>query len=304
MKKILFVFLLLTIGKTQACDICGCVNSNASIGAMASNRYNWLGMQSAFRNYQSFAGGIRHSKEVYWRNELMLRWNILDRVQLLGWIPYQKAWQLRDLGQTSLNGWGDVQGMLNVVLLDNRSEDLSSRQFIAVGWLIKAPTGKSTDFTDAYRNLYPGTGSWDQTLISQYSVSCGYRQHLQSEMSYSIKGKSSDGFRNGNVFQCSAWWVRSFDINRAVFLSSFGGVLEQFNSASSFNQSSDQVHSVSGNVISVKGGCFVIGRKGIFSCQLQLPVYQNLNQQQIRQRFTLNVGYQFLINQKHKKNEN
>lgn len=303
MKILGVIGLLLSIVSAQACDICGCVNGNASIGTLASNRFSWWGVQSAFRKYETYSSGIRHSQELYWRSDLLLRWNFHPRIQLFAWLPHQTSWQIRDLGSEKVNGWGDAQLMLNVVLLDKRNDDQESIHFLAVGAMLKMPTGKRVSYLDSYRNLYPGTGSWDHTYIAQYSWRFNHQNFFQSEGSYSIKGKDQDGFRNGNAMQISGWWTHKTSFRKGNVLSSVGWMSENYDSAGIIGDASLDVPGVTGYVHSVRGGIYWLGKSGMLACQLQMPVFQNLNQKQIQQRCGVSVGYQFLIKQKNRKDE-
>lgn len=304
MKKIVILFLALMLGRTQACDVCGCINGNASIGTLASNRFSWWGFQSTFRSYETYLTGIRHSKEMYWRGDLLLRWNFHPRIQLFTWLPYQTSWQLRDLGSTSVRGWGDAQVMLNGVLLDKRNEDEESVHFLALGVMLKMPTGARVSYSDVYRNLYPGTGSWDQMVIAQYSWGINRQNFFQSEGSYSIKGKDQDGFRNGDVMQISGWWTHKTMFRKGNVLCSVGWTSENFQSPAISGNESVDVPGVAGYVHSFRGGFYWLGKRGMLACQMQIPVFQNLNQKQIQQRLGVTVGYQFLIKQKIKRDEN
>ena len=89
MKKISLMLLLGLTSTAWACDICGGVHANSSIGLFAANRFHTLGLSTQFRSYQSFENGHLHSKESFLLNSLQVRFQLGSRLQFYGQVPYQ-----------------------------------------------------------------------------------------------------------------------------------------------------------------------------------------------------------------------
>ena len=76
MKKYSVILLLLVSIRANACDICGGVSGNATIGLFASTKYHMLGVKTGGQSFKSLMDGIVHSREYLFRNEFNFRFQI------------------------------------------------------------------------------------------------------------------------------------------------------------------------------------------------------------------------------------
>ncbi|MEY3844972.1 MAG: hypothetical protein RL293_1394 [Bacteroidota bacterium] len=96
MKYIFLIGMLFSYAQLSACDLCGGVGSNASIGIFAANQFHLVGWRSQLRSFDSYLFSIKHSSEIYWQNDLTFRTQLGRKVQVYGAIPFQVAKQKTD----------------------------------------------------------------------------------------------------------------------------------------------------------------------------------------------------------------
>jgi hypothetical protein len=84
MKHSILLGMLLSYIHLSACDLCGGVGSNASIGIFAANQFHLVGWRSQVRSFDSYLFNIKHSSEVYWQNDLTFRTQLGPKVQPMG----------------------------------------------------------------------------------------------------------------------------------------------------------------------------------------------------------------------------
>ena len=294
MRISILAWLLVLSTRSIACDICGGVSSNASIGLFASTKFHTLGFRSSYRSFSTYMNGVRHSREYLFGQEVQFRTQIHSRIQLMGSIPYQNAIQKRDFGSDFITGLGDPTIISNFVLLQNRDSNGVSKNFLSLGIGLKAPLGKSAENSNGLKNLYPGTGSWDYLLLSNYTHQFAKFWGWQTEMSYSFKGKDQFGFQYGNSFQSSSQVFRNFKISSYRLIVAAGMNFERHES-SRVNGSETTGKTNDGIVLSSRASINLLTYRWLWSVNIQNPLYQNLNDGTIRQRFSGSISINYLL---------
>ena len=145
MRICILAWLLVLSTRSIACDICGGVNSNASIGLFASSKFHTLGIRSSYRSFSTYMNGIRHCREYLFGQEIQFRTQLHERIQLLGSVPFQSAFQKRDFGSDFISGMGDPNIISNFILVQDRDSNGVNKIFLSLGFGVKAPLGKTTE---------------------------------------------------------------------------------------------------------------------------------------------------------------
>ena len=294
MRICILAWLLVFSTRSIACDICGGVNSNASIGLFASSKFHTLGIRSSYLSFSTYMNGIRHSREYLFGQEIQFRTQIHSRIQLMGSMPYQSAIQKRDFGSDFISGMGDPTIISNFILLQNRDSNGISKNFLSFGIGLKAPLGKTAENSNALKNLFPGTGSWDYLLLSNYTHQFAKFYGWQTELSYSFKGKDSFGFQYGNSFQSSTQVFRNFKISSYRFIVAAGMNFEhhansRLDGLATIGKTND------GIILSSRASINLMTYRWLWSLNIQNPLYQNLNDGTIRQKVRGSISVNYLL---------
>jgi hypothetical protein len=302
MKFSLLILVLISSIRVYACDICGGVSGNATIGLFASTKYHMFGVKSGMQSFSSFMDGIVHSREYVQRNELNFRFQFHRRLQVMGIVPQQFAIQKRDLGSDYVQGFGDPMIMLNGIVLQKKDTNGRTIHFLSLGMGIKFPIGRVGSTNSAIKNLYPGTGALEELIILNYTRSFKRNWSLQNEVSYAIKQRNKEGYKYGNSSQLSISVVNNSKLGFRRIISSAGIVYSHFQ-PSYLNGEQLILNNNKGFVLASKAGIHLMGYNWLFSIQCQVPVYQNLNNRSIKQNFGIEAGLTYLLKTKIKKHE-
>jgi hypothetical protein len=238
--------------------------------------------------------GIRHSREYLFGQEIQFRTQIHSRIQLMGSMPYQSAIQKRDFGSDFISGMGDPTIISNFILLQTRDSNGISKNFLSFGIGLKAPLGKTAENSNALKNLFPGTGSWDYLLLSNYTHQFAKFYGWQTELSYSFKGKDSFGFQYGNSFQSSTHVFRNFKISSYRLIAAAGMNFEHY-----ANSRLDGLATIGktddGIILSSRASINLMTYRWLWSLNIQNPLYQNLNDGTIRSRLSGSICINYLL---------
>lgn len=294
MRFILLAWSLFFSASIFACDICGGVNSNASIGLFASTKFHTIGIKSSCRSFSSYMYGIRHSQEFLFAQEVQFRTQIHPRIQVMGAIPYQFSVQKRDFGSDAVWGIGDPNLIGNFILFQNKDSLGMSKNFLSVGVGVKAPLGKNVPNTNVLKNLYPGTGSWDYLFITNYTKQFSKKWGWQSELSYSLKGKDKYGFQYGNSTMISSQVYTNRSLSSYRLLIALGAAYENHKS-SRVNGSIDSQATNAGYILTSKASVNLLTYKWLWSLYVQQPICQNINTGMIHQNLSGGLSLNYLI---------
>jgi hypothetical protein len=295
MKYTMLVVALIFSAGLRACDVCGGVGSNASIGLFASTRFHLVGFQSSYKSYNSYLYNIQHSSEKLLVADFNFRVQLHKRVQLIGSMPYQLSFQKTDFGSKMVYGFGDLNLISNFIVLNKRDSSGLSRNFLSIGAGLKSPTGKNSPASDPLKNLYPGTGSWDWTLIGNYIHQFTSLWGWQSELSYSFRGKDVNNFKYGNVLTLNSQAVLNSKFKAYRLISSFG-LNGEIHDAASFDSNSLELSKRNGGyILSARSSVNLMTFRWLFSMYVQQPFLQNYNDRQTKQQLSCGFSINYLI---------
>lgn len=296
-----FLLVVGTTFYTQACDICGCAASSFSLGYLPGNARHFVGVRSNFRTFNTThppsLGIIEpNSKEQFLTSDLIGRWAINRRWQVIGVIPFVSNWQQPEgRNQLTVSGLGDLTLLGNYVFINN-TDSLQKlyKQTGTMGGGIKFPTGNSDNTSINNRNMLPGSGSWDFVVQANYSIQKG-SWGFQSENSFTYRGENQEQFRFGHAFQStdliffrwkqnqSITWVPQLGVN---FNHSLSDRVNNQETALSFNGGTLFQAQASGLILIQNWGIQVAGL---------VPIYQELANGYVKQNFQLKAGVYYFL---------
>lgn len=292
---ILSIFLVvLTSKRVVACDICGGVGSNVSIGILAATKFHTIGFKSTYRHFSSYLFGIQHSNESIFLQELRFRAQLNKRFQLLGSIPYQFSFQSHDTGSESINGFGDPNLLLNGILLHKKDTNGLDQHFLTLGFGLKFPLGKNVTSSSNLKNLYPGTGSLDYLVISTYTHQFTSKFGWQTELSYSLKGTDKYAFKYGNSTQLNTQLYYSKKLKEYRLIFALGAVFDHFESTS-IEGKIDPVIDWKGQVLALKSSLNLFTYNWLWTVSVQQPVQQSSRNGSVLQHTSASVSLNYLI---------
>jgi hypothetical protein len=298
MKIISLTLLLISSSYALACDICGGVHANSSIGLFAANRFHTVGLSAQYRSYQTFDAGYLHSSEAFLSNSAQFRFQLGRRFQYYGQIPYQIGKQT--IGDESVSKYGvaDIQNFLNVILLQKKDSIGITTLFSSLALGIKAPSGKFVSPSNLQQNLYPGTGSWDYSLLFNGFKRLHKQFGIQLEMNHTWKGKNKYAFQYGPSSQISTLLVYNKKISSYRLLAAIGIQADYFAANTWAWEPLDELSQHKGHLVQVKSSLNLMTFSWLYSIQANIPVWQNINEGGLQFGPQLQLSIQYLIKQK------
>jgi hypothetical protein len=288
------MMLMLASNYANSCDICGGIGSNVSAGMLLNERFHLIGIRSSNRMSTSYFEGIRHSREYVLSQEIYGRFQLTKRIQFIGAIPFQTAFQQRDLGRDVFSGIGDPYAFLNAILLEKKDSSGSTRSFLSLGSGVKFPLGKYESTSNGFQNLYPGTGSWDGLFTFNFVQRLKGRFTIQSDASYTVKTSNPVGFRYGNAFSTSAQLTHYSNVKGNRLLYALGGYIDHFEKSTS-TQTVLGNNNNSGYTAGIRINANYLSRRCLVTTQINLPVFQSLNSGNVRSNGAIQLGIHYLI---------
>jgi hypothetical protein len=295
----LYLMLLLS-SSSFACDLCGGVGANASIGLLAGTRFHTIGYQTNYRQFNSYIDHIAHAKGLQVTQEFSFRWQALQRFQVYGYVPYVQNTYKETFDSISQKGWGDLRAFANSIIFHRQDSSGRSLSYVSLGYGIKFSTGKFAPVSSAYTNLYPGTGSTDHLFLLNAFKRLYSQLGIQAEASYSLKSTNSNGYKYGNSSQCSILLILNQQLGqyRLIAHSGLEGNLFAASRQSGVLLASGQNNA--GYTLTSKLGCMLLTRHYLVATSFQLPIAQDLNMGQTKLRWAANLQFQFFIQKKSK----
>ena len=302
-------YFALTVGVylhfiSWACDVCGGVSASGMNGFTPSNDFHFIGIRSTYRRYYSHSeslltGVSTNSTEYFLQTELIGKFQLSNRWQLIGAIPYSFAFQNEGEIRTMNRGMADlgIQSFYTP-LIQKDSNGIIHRQ-LNIGFGLKIPTGKYAESAHAMSNMYPGTGAFNFTLSANYIFQSGKNGgQIEASNSYSLQNKY--GYQYGNSSSIGGTIFRMFKFSKTTFRPFVGfqaslilkDRIHGYTSSESMNN---------GEIISGKIGLTAIRSNWFLSLYGQLPIYQNLGNGSVQQKELVSISINYLISKKYKK---
>ena len=302
-------YVALTIGvylhfATVACDVCGGVSASGMNGFTPTNDFHFIGIRSTYRRYCSHSeslltGVSTNSTEYFLQSDLMGKFQLSNRWQIIGTLPYSYAIQIESGSKTIQSGIGDIGLQSFYTPIIQKDTNGIINQQLNIGFGIKSPTGNYSESAHTMSNMYPGTGAFNFTLSANYIFQSGKNGgQIEASNSYSLQNKY--GYKYGNSSSIGGTIFRMFKFSKTTFRPFVGFqaslILKDRIHGYTTNESMNN-----GEIISGKIGLNIIRANWFLSLYGQLPIYQNLGSGSVQQKELVSISLNYLISKKHKK---
>lgn len=297
------VALLALQPAASACDVCGCSIGGNYFGILPQFHRHFVGLrwsEQSFRSAHSLISanaGHFDSEESFRSIDVMGRFYLLQRLQILVLAPYHEFRRMESGVETRSKGLGDMSVMASYVLFDTGdSLRRKWRQTLTIGGGVKLPTGQS-NLTNAegellHPNLQPGSGTTDFMLSAAYTVRRGAWGIAADVLGRLNTANHQQDYQFGNRISGSAKVFYWKNVGNVVILPNAGVFAD-----------GSQANRGDSNLTVGTGGFIALGTLGLdvymghFSAgfTFQQPVYQDLGAGKVQShsRWMATVNYIF-----------
>jgi len=299
-KGLVALFAMIVTYTSGACDICGCGVGNFNPYMFPHFAQKFISIGYNYRYYQTNAhddlGNEMLNKEYYQSISVAGQFTVAQKIELMGYLPFQSNLQKGPEGNKSLNKLGDAVILANYRLFDHISSNNQIRQTAVTGGGVKLPTGSyhyeegSEEQVDN-PNFQAGTGSTDFLVNGYYSIR--YKKFAMSTgITYTMNTANKDDHRFGNRLLTVIQLKYVKDAGGISVIPNVGLVIDQMDED---RQSGVVIDHTGGHNLQANVGFDVNNRKiaaGIFYSK---PVSQDLAMGHIQAMPGLNLHVSFIL---------
>lgn len=299
-KKLWLSGLLLWGSAAWACDVCGCASSSFSLGLLPSSNHHFIGLRTSMRTFRTTHPplfGIQEpsSSEFFTTTELLGRWKINQRFQLIGVVPYIINTQESVERKLLIQGIGDVTVLGNYVFIENT--DSLTRNFKQAGTFglgVKAPTGRYDNTNVNNRNMLPGSGTVDFLATLNYSLQKGSWGYL-TESSFNYKTANKYDYQFGHALGTSHMAFYRWVLNENLrILPQLGfGYNHNFRDRIKGKVTDDSFNG--GTLFNAQATLAVLYKNWAVSASYFQPLYQDLGNGYVDQLTSFRFGINYFI---------
>ncbi len=203
-----FFAVLVIIGNSLACDLCGSAVTSSYLGILPQFKQHFIGVRHQLNSFESKplaslslgSGSNALSTDLLQRTEVWGRFYPVNRVQLFAFVPYQINTKTEVGISETTHGLSDISILANYLLINTGDTSrLSWKNTLSVGAGIKAPTGKFDK--DGVPALQIGTGTWDYLFTTIYT-SRYKKWGINIDANYRLNG-ANENYQFGNRISTS-----------------------------------------------------------------------------------------------------
>lgn len=286
-------FFFFTIWTARACDVCGCSVFNQNLGILPQFNHHFVGMRYSYRGFRSEHPSVLFptvSHEKFHTQELMGRFVIGDKWQILGFVPYNIHIKNEEGIVDMARGIGDAYFLgLYSVIQHKKSRNGKVYQNLQIGGGIKLPTGKYDFETQKYGwipGIQMGSGTVDflgvMTYIFRYQ---SWGAVAESGMKITTQNGEYE-HKYGNAFNQSLRFLKVLEAGRWTLMPSAGIGFERW--------SADQLEGYEtdlsgGYAMQATAGIDIVFSKFNIGINGHLPVHQNIGRGYITSQPRYNI---------------
>lgn len=286
-----------------ACDVCGGISGNQSLGILPQYSNHFVGVQYQIRHFSSIhpalaEGEDEYSDEYYRMAQLWGRYNAGKRLRLFAFLPYYTNTQvIKDGARVTNSGIGDASVLANYVILssaDTSSANLKHR--LQAGGGLKLPTGKfeKGNGTTDLPMMQPGTGSWDFILNANYTLR-GKNAGLLVDATYTVTTPNSSSYKYGNRLMGNMLGFYTWQLSPVTVVMQTGGqyefALHDYDNFSKKWLNEDTGGSMLFGVL----GFQAIYKKVGLQCSVQTPLWQQYGGGHVQVKYKGDMGFFFMM---------
>jgi hypothetical protein len=278
----LFILIFLFFQKElNACDVCGgamSLNYNSLMPNINSHyfglRYRNVNFTSYHNNTNSKAFDFIQSIEGVGTYKLSNKFNVNASIPIL-LINREEA----DKTPTNLMALGDVQLMVNAIVLNNEDEIRKLKHQLRFAFGVKLPTGPYQlvdNFSTLYAAMQPGTGSFD--FLSGFNYTIRYQKFgAMADLNSRWNTSNPNGYQFGNRHASGLklfYWqtLKNWNVIPNI------GIL--FEKLERDQHPTDLIQQTGGHMFFNNFGVDLFYKKTALNILFGLPLLQNLNQNQ------------------------
>lgn len=292
MQRIIIIGVLLLYTPIMiACNVCGCSAMSSSPGILPNFRTHFIGFRESHKTIH-----IQHpasllnpesqkSTESFNSTELWGRWYPHQRLQVFGFMPFNRISRTVNEQTVAEAGLGDLSIMVNYLVFNTGdSIDTKFKQALLLGSAIKLNTGKFNPDESAGFQL--GSGSRDLQLYASHTLR--YQQTgLLNELSYRLPQQNPQGYQFGNrlIYSVKAfYWSK---IKNLTILPHLGYAYE--------NAQADHLNGIlqsktGSEILSAGAGVDLYYNDFSLGCNVFQPFKQNINAGQVNESYRLQIN--------------
>jgi len=278
----------------EDCDACGCSANGGSMGFSSMLNSNFVGIRYIHQSYKSRDGVFNNSPwidENFNTAQLWARVPITERIEIMALVPYHFNNREKATGKENIDGLGDITLMGFYTLFGTKSDSATVFHKFQLGAGVKAPTGKYDSANNGSINpsFQLGTGSWDYTLASEYTVKKN-NLGLNATVNYVFKTENEKNYQFGNQFNYAATLFYSAKIDNLDIVPQLGLAGEKYDENKDHGE---DVPLTAGDILFGKMGIELGLQKFSLGLSTMLPINQNLTGGRVEAnyRWSLNLNY-------------
>ncbi|MCY1481217.1 hypothetical protein D3C87_67520 [compost metagenome] len=278
----------------EDCDACGCSANGGSMGFSSMLNSNFVGIRYIHQSYKSRDGVFNNSPwidENFNTAQLWARVPITERIEVMALVPYHFNNREKATGKENIDGLGDITLMGFYTLFGTKSDSATVFHKFQLGAGVKAPTGKYDSANNGSINpsFQLGTGSWDYTLASEYTVKKN-NLGLNATVNYIFKTENEKNYQFGNQFNYAATLFYSTKIDNLDIVPQLGLAGEKYDENKDHGE---DVPLTAGDILFGKMGIELGLQKFSLGLSTMLPINQNLTGGRVEAnyRWSLNLNY-------------
>ncbi len=314
MKKIVFVFLLLTqviFAETlkdtlklplayksvllPECDACGCSASGGGMGFNSLIATNFIGVRYFYQAYETKTGPYGNSPwadDTFNSISLQARFSPFKRVEFMAQTLYNYNQRSIFNDTEKISGIGDALVLGFYTILNSMDQDsLFLNHKVNVGGGVKIPLGKFTPInTDGNNPAFQlGTGSWDYVAALEYTIK-HKKLGLSNMLTYNYKTENKDRYQFGNQVNYGSAFFYSFYKANWIFMPQVGFSGETYKANRDYGY---EVKNSAGDIFFGKLAFDVAYKNWSVSMNFFSPINQNLMNGNLvaENRFSIQLNY-------------
>ncbi len=302
MIKFITLLVVLVSFEATACDVCGGVTAPNTQGLLPNNQYHFVGLRFGYNGFKSTHPlGLNHistsTHEHFVRGSVLGKWQFTDRFDLQVDLPVIWNTQVAADSNRSNNGIGDASIFVNALAVNINDEKTGRSHFFKIGAGVKLPTGKYSKDAWETNNMFPGSGSVDFSIATNYVFS-GKNLGILHENSVVIKTKNNVGYQYGNIYltRFAGFYKKKFEAG-IVMMPSIG--------ASYIFSQTDRINDIlvssnfnNGHILNGDVGLNFISNNWMLSSNVSLPLFQFIGGGDVTSKGSVELGIFYLIPKK------
>lgn len=289
------LLLVLISYNGYSCDVCGGIMPAGNQDLIPGNQFHFVGLRASISSFNSYHDD-RESFEQFSRSSIVGRFQLNERVDLQMDLPFHYKVQTENNERSSMQGIGDMVVQCNYLWINRADEKERSSISFRSGIGVKLPTGKFSKNAWETNNLYPGSGSFDYSVQSNF-IYMKRKLGVRHEFTGSYKTSNSAGYRYGHSVntRLEGLYIVQFDNSRLIPACGIGYFysgkdrIDNIPVTGSFNYG----HSINGEL-----GLNYLINNWMLSVKYSLPIYQKIDNGNVMNKGIGELSIIYLIQKK------